>query len=138
MFGWIFLLGWLPSVRGLLTLGVTAAVGAWFGSWAAGPHGASACSALLSCAVIAVAFIRPRVSMWIEAVLYTCRAVMFIAAILAAMLVFSPSGVSLLDRIHSAYGAIYLVIGVAAHLRIRSLVRRGELCPLAIGSTRYS
>lgn len=122
-----YLLGFIPTFRGLITLGVAGAIGGWLG----GESGAG----IALIVVTALAFLKPNISMWLESVLFSVRGVCYVLAAFRALLAFGPikPGPHMLEQ------AIFFgAIGVVAHIRIWWLVRKGELCPMAMGTTKMA
>lgn len=122
-----FLLGFIPTVRGVIMLCLAGAIGTWLG----GARGAETAVT----GVVAVAFLKPNLSMWLESVLFAARGVCGIVAAFKALLAFGPVG-----RHFDQLPVVLLFAGVAviAHIRIVWLVRRGDLCPMALGTTRLA
>lgn len=119
MFG--YLLGLMPSARGLFALLVAGVAGEWIlGRW-----GAS-----VPLAMAAAAFIRPRLSMWLESVLFALRLLGFAGA--ALQFVVTPFMTGRVQNV--PLGMLMLAMGIAAYFRIRALLRADEICPAALGT----
>lgn len=121
---WGYLIGLIPSGRGVLAILVAGVVGELVLGRVGG--------LLLPVALMIASFVKPRVSMWLESVLFATR----FFGLAGAAFHFGVMPM-LVGRVGDpGLGIVLLVFGLAAFLRIRALLKVGKICPAAIGSAK--
>lgn len=116
-----YLIGLIPSARGLFAILIAGVVGELvFGR----------VGALVPVALVIVAFIRPKVSMWLESILFATR----FFGLAGGLFQFFVTPIATGQIRNPVLGVTMFVLGLAAFFRIRSLLKSGDICPVGAGT----